>query len=307
MFSEARSRDVAMGMWLLFSPYYLELYMGQFSFLMASLLFWSMVAWIKGNVRSGDSFWLVSLVVKSNSVVLAPVLLKLGGGSSLRLQASCRSGWPCPIFFSSRVRPEIFRGISRKCESTNVVRQSGICRVDRGIGFKVQRPVERFCPGIRPEDRTNERSAVLPLSIWTVLVVGLSVLATIKASRDSGIVLLLLWILAYFLFYKHVWEHQYVMMLPVFILLYHQMKRGMIAVSPGLFWAAFTVIAMPLRLLSSTSLRFSSIRKSHGEHGRACFFHAPKPLAVLALFGILFVRLSNRNETQGAFNRMGAI
>ena len=42
---DRRTGYIAAAMWLLFSPYYLELYVGQFTFITASMVFWSYLAW----------------------------------------------------------------------------------------------------------------------------------------------------------------------------------------------------------------------------------------------------------------------
>ncbi len=42
---------IAAAMWLCFTPYYLELYVGQFTFITASLVFWAYLAWESGSIQ----------------------------------------------------------------------------------------------------------------------------------------------------------------------------------------------------------------------------------------------------------------
>src|SRR4029079_9293182 len=77
-------------MWLVFTPYYLELFMGQFSFIQAALIFGMLLLAIKP--ASGvpllavhtaslparfDVLWIASLLWKINTVLFTPVYLRL--------------------------------------------------------------------------------------------------------------------------------------------------------------------------------------------------------------------------------------
>jgi hypothetical protein len=78
LFADAAQRRIALAAWLLYTPYSLELYMGQFSFAMATLSFAAIGLWTRGGALAGDALWTLSLLVKSNTAVFAPVLVKLG-------------------------------------------------------------------------------------------------------------------------------------------------------------------------------------------------------------------------------------
>lgn len=308
LFSDERSANAATGLWLLFSPYYLELFMGQFSFLMGSLVFWSMVAWMNGNQRTGDGFWLLSLVIKSNSALFAPVLVKLGRWKLVLTTGAISSLVALPYFI---LQPgsltDFSRNITESAKAQTLFGNQGFAGL---LGVSVLRFgglwsdfVQEFALRL---DRMNEM-LILPLAAWSVIVVALALVVTMKASRDSGIALLLLWILAYFLFYKHVWEHQYVMMIPLFVLLYHQIKKGMLAIPLSFFWIVFSIIALPTAFvfIDRSPVLFDPEIPWHTWE--SLLFHAPKPLSVLALFGVLCVQLlRSRGEQPVSQSYQGA-
>jgi len=145
----------------------------------------------------------------------------------------------------------------------------------------------------------------LPLTVWTGLILGTALVVTWRASLHTGIGLLLLWIVAYFLFYKHVWEHQYVMMLPVFILLFHQMTMGRLAISRKLFWGIFAVIALPTAFVAIDQSPVLFDPELPWSLGQSVLYHGPKPLATLVLFlalitGIFRISPREAHLQQGA-------
>ena len=83
----ARAGAIATGMWLCFTPYFLELYVGQFTFLTASLVFWAYMDWRKAasggkagaaRGRWGDCAWACAVWLKMMPVLFLPLLLLRG-------------------------------------------------------------------------------------------------------------------------------------------------------------------------------------------------------------------------------------
>ncbi len=292
LFSDQRSAAIAMSLWLLFSPYYLELYMGQFSFLMASLVFWTLIAWTKKQTRNGDLFWTFSLMTKSNSALFAPVLLKMGRGKAVIIWGAVAAGAALPYFLFMPGSAESFlHNVSRGLTAPTLFGNQGFAAL---IGILVIRSsglwtdfAQEFAPRV---DHMNDL-LFLPIGIWTLLVIGLAVVVTVKAPRDSITGLFLLWLLSYFLFYKHVWEHQYVMLMPVFVLLYQQMTLGLLRIPTKLFWTSFAVIALPTVFFFIDVAPVLFDPELPWKTWESLLFHAPKPLAVLMLFSALAVEL----------------
>ncbi|MBN2564135.1 MAG: DUF2029 domain-containing protein, partial [Candidatus Eisenbacteria bacterium] len=64
-------------MWLMYSPFYMEQYMGQLTFAMAAMSFAFAVAFVKGRVAAADGWWWASVVIKHLTVLYVPILLRV--------------------------------------------------------------------------------------------------------------------------------------------------------------------------------------------------------------------------------------
>lgn len=63
-------------LWLVFTPYFLELWVGQFTFLLGSMLFWSVLAYQKGRGKTAQGWWIASVLWKPASLLWVPVWLR---------------------------------------------------------------------------------------------------------------------------------------------------------------------------------------------------------------------------------------
>ncbi|MCA9679139.1 MAG: DUF2029 domain-containing protein, partial [Myxococcales bacterium] len=60
--------------WLAFPPFFLELWMGQFTFVAAMLTFFAVLAWRRGRARRGAVAWAAACVLKLFPLALVPAL-----------------------------------------------------------------------------------------------------------------------------------------------------------------------------------------------------------------------------------------
>ncbi len=75
-------------MWLCYSPFYLELYMGQFSFVQGALVFIMLLLALHDRLDTWfDLTWTVSVLWKQNTALLAPLMARLGRWRALALTA----------------------------------------------------------------------------------------------------------------------------------------------------------------------------------------------------------------------------
>lgn len=285
LFEDKHHATIAMSLWLVFSPFYLELFMGQFSFLMGSLVFWALVDWKSGMMRRGDISWFASLVVKSNSVLLAPALVRDGRWKTVVWGGAIAILLAVPYFLLvPGTYDEFARNYSERMTMSTLLGNQGFSAL---LGIIVLR-----MSGLWTDDLhiLGQRVAhmdqlmEIPILVWTVLVIGGSLLLTFRSKREFRMELFLIWILAYFLFYKHVWEHQYVMLLPVFVLLYLRMVSGELPLRRGIFWGTFAVIAAPTLFIFFDESPVLFDPELSWEAWKSLAYHAPKPLAVLVLF-----------------------
>ena len=131
------------------------------------------------------------------------------------------------------------------------------------------------------------------LLIWTIVVFGFSLLLTVRTSKKYVNELFLLWILTYFLTYMHVWEHQYVMLLPVFVLLLWRMtlRDNFFILVKKVFWWTFAVIALPTPFVFIDKTQVLVDPEFYWSTAESLAFHIGKPVAVFVLYTALGVSL----------------
>ena len=233
---EEPRRGLALFMWLAYSPYFLELYMGQVSFWAASLFFWLIVSLHSDRKWAAGFCWAGALLVKPNALILAPALLRLRAWRVLvlGLLACLLTSLPyfllypasLAVFFAANVHGAPIQGALT--HAGNLGLQGGLVSV---VAQLAGRPLAELTT-----------LADLPLAGRAVIygsqaaILGAALVATWR-SRDA-LPLLALWMCTFFLLYKDVWEHHYVFLLPVLVGLYAHSG------SPKFLWI-FALIALP--------------------------------------------------------------
>ncbi len=233
---EGPRRGLALFMWLAFSPYFLELYMGQVSFWAASLLFWLIVGLHSGRRWATGLCWAGALLVKPNALILAPALLRLRAWRVLvlGLLAGLLTSLPYFLlhpdswgtFFAANIYGAPVQGALT--HAGNLGLQGGLVSV---VAQLAERPLAELTT---LADLPLAGRAVIYCSQAAILVAAL--VATYRG-RDA-LPLLALWMCTFFLVYKDVWEHHYVFLQPVLVALYAHSG------SPKLLWI-FALIALP--------------------------------------------------------------
>ena len=233
---EGPRRGLTLFMWLAFSPYFLELYMGQVSFWAASLLFWLIVG-LHSDRRWATGFcWAGALLVKPNALIFAPALLRLRAWRVLvlGLLAGLFTSLPyfllhpdsLAAFFAANIYGAPVQGALT--HAGNLGLQGGLVSV---VAQLAERPLAELTT---LADLPLAGRAVIYCSQVAILVAAL--VATYRG-RDA-LPLLALWMCTFFLVYKDVWEHHYVFLQPVLVALYAHLG------SPKFLWI-FALIALP--------------------------------------------------------------
>ncbi len=233
---EEPRRGLALFMWLAFSPYFLELYMGQVSFWAASLLFWLLVGVHRDRKWSPSFCWAGALLIKPNALILAPALLRLRAGRvlALGLLAGLFTSLPyflthpesSAAFFAANIYGAPVQGALT--HAGNLGLQGGL------VSVVAQLAAQPLAELTTLADLPLAGRAVIYCSQAAILVAAL--VATYRG-RDA-LPLLALWICTFFLVYKDVWEHHYVFLQPVLVALYAHSGN------PKFLWI-FAFIALP--------------------------------------------------------------
>jgi hypothetical protein len=287
LFDDPLKANIASALWLLFFPLYLELYMGQFSFLMASLVFWMIILWQRGKTTKGDVAWTTSLLVKSNTGLLLPVLLKLGWWKVIAVALVVVTVVSAPYFLMVPGSLQAFtQNLSAPLTVPTIAGNQGFAGL---VGISWLR-----LGGLWPDSiflvtkQLDELNAALPVpvTVWTAMILAVTLAVTVRSRREDWIELLLLWIVVYFLVYKHVWEHQYVMVVPVFVILFWRRDLSPVARAiPGwVFWGSFALAALPTAFVLIDKEQVLIDPEYYWNDAESLLFHLPKPLGMLILF-----------------------
>jgi hypothetical protein len=222
---DRRTGLVAASLWLAFTPYYVEMYIGQFDFLVAIGLFGAAVAMLGRAPILGEGVWIAATAAKWNGLVITPFMLQ-------------RRRWRAPALFAAAaavsgvvyftLRPQDLASLG------STVLRGGFATPHAGNhGF--QALLTATLPVFSPR-------AFLDLSVWhddrfvwvyayagRVLLagaVGLAAMATFLGRRRLSVGEgTALWTSLLAVGWNEFWEHQYVLLLPALVLLYLEGRR----------------------------------------------------------------------------------
>jgi hypothetical protein len=280
-------------MWLLFTPYYLELYMGQFSFLMASLIYWLGLS-LYFRQRDGVlTSWTTSLLVKTNSALLLPVMWRGGWTKAALAGIAFVALINLPYFLAVQGSWQAWSGnFDFATSDSGAAAHAGnlglaslltLMSAEHGSGMAAA----RFIGG-------------LPVGL---AVVAISLAVTLLARSRQTPVLIALWLCAYFLVFDEVWEHHYVMLLPALVLLVLCEPR----LRP-LSLAVFVGLALPtpyalFQAGPSPPVDFEVVDPQTFWSGAEVYvYHLSKVLPVLVLWTALCVQLVRIEGLRGVLD-----
>jgi hypothetical protein len=215
---DRQRRATATFIWLAFSPFYLELYMGQVSFWTASLLFFFLCALERP--RAAGLAWTGAALIKPNALILVPLLLRLRRFRSLGFCLLTLLLLSLPYFL---LHPGSFRSFidinlgtrhfaGALAHAGNLGLWAGLVSlVAKLIGL----PLAELS-GLEELPLWGRAAVLLPVAA----VVGTALVSTFSRRPVSPLFLAALWLTSYFLVYKDVWEHHLVFLLPVLVVLY---------------------------------------------------------------------------------------
>ena len=207
-------RWLGCAMWLSFTPVYLEFYLGQFSFLMATLFFWMGLGLAARNRLLTGAAWATSLVVKTNSLLFIPIFLRMRSLTVVIAGLAFAVALNAPYFI---MKPA---GFNSWTDNFSGLLAGGTIDFHAGaLGLRNLLAAIGWLADARPGPVLDVVGPVAELPVWAPTVACVSLLATFIQRRFDPIIALAIWVSAYFLIYPDVWEHQYVMLLPILVLL----------------------------------------------------------------------------------------
>jgi len=269
-------RILASIMWLAYTPYYIELHIGQQSMVTATALHLTGLLHLRSRNKMRDTCYIFSVLWKLNTLLFIPIWLKYRRIRSIGILFFLILIFSVPYFCST---PGSFR------EFFSYFHLKFIPTGPNSLGlWSLFGTVwQRIIPG------NEQMMVVLNLISWVFLI--FASLITLLPRKINFIHALGLWTCVYFLTYQYVWEHHYVMLLPVFSLL--------MLVDKSKIWMAIwflCAIPTPYILFNNPALDMPQLQWTASQD---IFYHSTKIIPVLLMFVILAWKMfSNRNDTE---------
>jgi hypothetical protein len=278
-------RYVAAAMWLAFTPFLLELHLGQVSMVMAVGILLLLLDALgarplgRGFVarRALDLVWAGTITVKAFTGLLVIPYARARQYARLLVGLVLVAATSGLLF---ALHPEELRGYLA------VNGGAFLAQVHPGA-MSLQALVRSITDPALPAWWRGERVVLGPLDlacgnlpcalvVATVLVIALWV--TLRLRREELFRGLALWVAAFFLLYRQVWEYHYLMLLPVVACIY---------LASGKRW---TVVAWALMALPTPYALLAGLGIAAESSPVWALYHAMKPAAALLTFGFLVAR-----------------
>jgi len=272
---------------LVFTPYYLDLYHGQTNTVMAMLIAMVMYGFLKKRSFLSFAALCVSLNIKLMTVLLIPVYLSKKNWKKLLLTllVSVCFFFPYFLFFKS--------------DLSFFIRYV--------FGFPVGYFYQAGNLGIYPFLRdilsffTYNKEVILSVqSLWILCVLAVSVFIHIYSKKRDSLDLVVLWICTFFVAFKFVWEHHFVMLIPVLAVEYTRNNKRSI----GFLWLLFALPTMFYFLDIDLGGGYTEVQ-SYWSDSTSFLYHSSKILPMLIFYSLVVLRLFGRklmfNKTLGGY------
>lgn len=209
---------ILVSMWLAFTPFYLEIYLGQFSVVQAALVLAMMVLVVgdKTGLRC-DLAWIASLLWKQNTGLFVPLYLRLRRWRALAL-AACAVGITSVPYFVLYLGA--LAAFLANFWSSLPSHQLG----DLGMRQFLFSLVSWLAP------RLTAQAHVAFQGLWVAMVTVSALWLTFRGRHPDPVLLLCLWTTTFTLVYHQVWEHHYVMLLPVLVMLFSRSSSPVVLI-----------------------------------------------------------------------------
>ncbi|HPQ39942.1 MAG TPA: hypothetical protein PLV45_06165 [bacterium] len=262
-------RQILTGMWLAYTPTYIELHIGQQSFVTVTLLHCALLSAITGKLKRRDLCYSASVIWKLNTILFIPIWVKFKRFGTIALLFLAVILLSAPYFLWV---PGSFP------EFTSYFHHKFIATGPNSLGFWSLAAVILNRCGVAQESIRNS------LQYWTMGLWTLASLATLVPRRIPFTRALAMWICVYFLTYQYVWEHHYVMMLPVFSagMIHPRLRRLCVAV-----WL-LCALPTPYILWNVPSQAMPQLQWTFSQE---ILYHSTKLIPVLILFLALVFQL----------------
>lgn len=261
----------AAAMWLAYTPWYVDAYMGQINILMAAGLFGLVLAYERDRPWRGATVYTVLTVIKLFPLLFAPVFARFREWRTLLL---CAAGLVLTFVPYFAFRPDDWRFFLNWAGATDV---SPLAITSGNLGLKVL----LF-------HLTHSQAFVRMVGY---AFVGVSLMVTfVSPSRDLRLYIGL-WVCTFFFIQTFVWEHHYMILVPVLVLLYLREPRPV-------FLVFFAWLAVPTLFVffDVPELGRRVYPEPRWAQWQILAYHTWKLIPVFGLYGLIMGALLPRPE-----------
>lgn len=268
-------------MWLAYSPYYVEIHIGQQSMVTVTLLHLCMIAHVNHRPAIRNGTYIASVLWKINTLLFLPLWIKFKQWRTILILICVTLVLSAPYFLAVQ---DSFQ------EFWSYFHHKFIATGPNSLGFWA------FLSQFLLHSNLDHALIKHILTVWSLAVCVLAAAATLLPQKIHFPLMLSMWICVYFLTYQYVWEHHYVLMLPVF-------SAGML-VQPLRKWTVLLwllcALPTPYRLLNIPAL---SMPQVHWNLLQRTLYHGMKIIPVLLFFfRLVFSSFNRMHEPADSLN-----
>lgn len=271
-------------LWMFFFPYAVEIYMGQFSFVTGSLVFWSALALWKKRVGLATLLWIPSILLKIFPVLLIPVFWRRANPKKTLSALGLVLLLTIPYFIFHPYDLNDFLGLNFPLGKPPLTHP-----------YYGNQGLYHFALAFRQNIPEIPPPFILHFIRGAGMICFFPFLYFCLKGRRSLPLLFSLGMSLFFILSLEVWEHHYVLILPFFVLFFLSQKR-----TGPFFFIAYILCAMPtLFILVNPSgfLKADDISLSLNSSETFLYF-AIKPLGILIFVANLFYDLFKQGNAE---------
>jgi hypothetical protein len=221
-------------MWLLFSPYYIEQYMGQLNIIMAALIFTMALAYARGEMRSFNIWWILSVLLKHLTILYVPILVRMRRYRPIVLALFAVFITTVPYLAMRSSGVGNFTHDNFDLSLYPYAGNFGALALLMVLKMRLFPEASQIVAYVGPIKLSITRGLVL-LTMLVPVVVSLWV--TFRRKPFDFLESLGLWTMVYFFVFREVWEYHYVLLIPLFVLFYARTRARVLWVMYGLLAA----------------------------------------------------------------------
>lgn len=263
-------------MWLIFSPFYPELYMGQFSFVQGFLIFLMGYALIQRRPALFDWSWFLSILWKTNTALFTPLFIRLKKFKIIIITILTTAAITIPYFYFYPGSWQKFM-INFGHVNNSYIGNMGLNQLLFNLLNKASLDLINLWG-----------HSYFTISLINYALMFVVVLVTFLKKNFNPLINLALWTTLYFLTYHQVWEHHYTMILPILILVFLTTRSWIVFICwllLALPTPFFFFFAKRTALLNAPyGVEFLTVYGINFPYWQDIIFHASKVIPTVILF-----------------------